>query len=330
MDGSRVDARTVALALLCLVVIAFAAATLDTTTEPESGVGFGGGSGDDTGFEGTPEEDDPGESDGTPFFVDLPGGGEIGFFEVCVAWLKQPLVRLGLVGGLVGLFLVGRWWDDEMLGLAAVFMVGYPGFIVYLVLTSCQTGPFNVFPDLVRAGSPTTSESGGLLGGQGSITSPSLLTQVLLVLVVLSLGIVAVAVLTGDHDQLTPEDADAEEEDEAADVTERRADVAAIGEAAGRAADRIEREGTFENEVYRAWSEMTEPLSVDRPASSTPEEFAKAAVAAGIDREDVDRLTALFEEVRYGGVEATEDREREAIATLRRIEETYGEDGEGS
>ncbi|MFT4958108.1 MAG: hypothetical protein ACI9PP_002168, partial [Halobacteriales archaeon] len=99
--------------------------------------------------------------------------------------------------------------------------------------------------------------------------------------------------------------------------------------AAGRAADRLETGDEFENDVYRAWAEMTTELEVEHPSSSTPSEFAMAAVDAGMDRNDVDRLTELFEEVRYGGFDPTPEREGEAIETLRRIETEYAE-GDGA
>jgi hypothetical protein len=73
---------------------------------------------------------------------------------------------------------------------------------------------------------------------------------------------------------------------------------------------------------------MTEPLSVDHPESSTAGEFAEAAVAAGMAREDVDHLTTLFAAVRYGGAEPTPERERAAVETLRRIEATYAGEGD--
>ncbi|GAA0244711.1 hypothetical protein GCM10009000_070570 [Halobacterium noricense] len=105
-------------------------------------------------------------------------------------------------------------------------------------------------------------------------------------------------------------------------------DVAAVGRAAGDAADRIESDASVENEVYRAWREMTTHLDVSDPKSSTPGEFAAAAVEAGIAREDVTELTNIFEEVRYGGEDATGEREGRAVAALRRIERTYAEDDE--
>ncbi|WP_390215270.1 DUF4129 domain-containing protein [Halobaculum halobium] len=81
----------------------------------------------------------------------------------------------------------------------------------------------------------------------------------------------------------------------------------------------------MENEVYRAWREMTGALAVDNPRSTTPAEFAVAAVDAGMDRDDVDTLTDLFEAVRYGAEPVTPEREREAVDALRRIEETYAD-----
>ncbi|MFC7194890.1 DUF4129 domain-containing protein [Halosimplex aquaticum] len=134
--------------------------------------------------------------------------------------------------------------------------------------------------------------------------------------------------LTGNHDQ-RDERVTGDEEDEEPEP-EPATDVGAIGAAAGRAADRIEGSDEFENEVYRAWAAMTDHLAVDRPASSTPAEFATAATAAGMDPDDVARLTELFEDVRYGGEEPTADREEAAVETLRRIESTYADDGEGA
>jgi hypothetical protein len=103
--------------------------------------------------------------------------------------------------------------------------------------------------------------------------------------------------------------------------------VTAIAAAAGSAADRIEHTGEVDNEVYRAYREMTADLDVLNPASATPAEFRAAALEAGLAREDVDELTAVFEDVRYGGEAPTEERERRAVDALRRIERT---DGDGS
>lgn len=105
--------------------------------------------------------------------------------------------------------------------------------------------------------------------------------------------------------------------------------TAAVGTAAGAAADRLEETDEFDNAVYRAWQEMTRPLEVDRPDSSTPREFARAATDAGMDRTDVDELTRLFEDVRYGDAPTTPEREARAIEVLRRIEAEYADASDG-
>lgn len=108
-------------------------------------------------------------------------------------------------------------------------------------------------------------------------------------------------------------------EDEAPDPA-----AEALGRAAGRAADRIADEDgseeSLDNEVYRAWEEMTRSVSVDDPETTTPREFETAAVQAGVPEGDVRELTRLFEDVRYGGHRPTQDRERRAIDCFRRIE----------
>jgi hypothetical protein len=100
-------------------------------------------------------------------------------------------------------------------------------------------------------------------------------------------------------------------------------DLEAVAAAAGAAAERIENDADATNEVYRAWGEMVGLLAVADPETTTPAEFADAAVAAGMDRDDVTLLTRLFEEVRYGGRDP-DVREGRALDALRRIEAAYG------
>lgn len=101
-------------------------------------------------------------------------------------------------------------------------------------------------------------------------------------------------------------------------------DLEAVGEAAGRTADRVERYGTLDNEVYRAWSEMTTHLRVANRRSRTPGEFAAAAERAGMDGAAVRELTELFESVRYGDGAPTDADRRRAVELLRHIESAYG------
>ncbi|MEF8851311.1 MAG: DUF4129 domain-containing protein [Haloarculaceae archaeon] len=321
MDGSRLDVRTVVLALLCLAALSFAAATLNSTTSSDTGLGSFGQA-DQRGGQQTPVQEPTGDGRGDRWaIVDLgPGGAAI---DLCTPWLSTPLAHAAILLGLLGVFLLGRWYDDAAMGLGWATLVGYPGFFVYLLLTDCQESENGNLLDITSTGNPA-QQGGGLFGGQGSTAPPSLLSQFLLVGVVVLLGAVAVLVLTGDHDQRAVE----ESGDSGEDADEEAVDVAAVGAAAGRAADRIEESADdegFANEVYRAWAEMTESLTVDHPESSTPGEFAAAAVDAGMDREDVERLTRLFSDVRYGGEEPTPERESEAVETLRRIEAAYAE-----
>ncbi len=313
--------RTVALAVLCVAVIAFAAATLDSTTNPDASFGAGyAGVDEDPGGERTPTAEPSGDSPGdsnSPLDLDTSEGAPI---QLCQPWLKQPLVQTLLVFGLVGIFAAGRWLDDAATGLAGVFVVGYPGFFLYLLFTSCRTGDAGLV-DLSDAGRPA-AQGGGLLGGETTVAPPTLSTTLLLVLVVATLVAVAALVLTGNHDQR--DDREVGGEDDEPDP-EPATDVRAVGAAAGRAADRIEAAGGFENEVYRAWASMTDHLAVDHPESSTPAEFAAAATDAGMDPVDVTRLTDLFEDVRYGGKEPTPEREDAAVETLRRIESAYAD-----
>jgi hypothetical protein len=96
-----------------------------------------------------------------------------------------------------------------------------------------------------------------------------------------------------------------------------------LGSVAGAVADEMET-GT-DNGVYRAWVEMTDVLDIANPETSTPREFAEAARSAGIAPADVDELTELFEEVRYGTESPTQQHEQRALDALRRIEQTYSQ-----
>jgi|APHM01.1.fsa_nt_gi hypothetical protein len=155
-------------------------------------------------------------------------------------------------------------------------------------------------------------DSGGGAGESSSPAPPSLLLVALLVIGLA--GTIGVLYAVDSTDTSTDQSD--------ADVT-TDADRAAIGRAAGRAADELDPTEATENAVYRAWDEMTAELPVDSPASSTPSEFATAAVEAGMERENVADLTALFRQVRYGDADPTPGREQRARAALRRIEASY-------
>lgn len=123
------------------------------------------------------------------------------------------------------------------------------------------------------------------------------------------------------------EDDDAVEEAAADDPAATTADKRAqLGAAAATAAEQIESADELDNEVYEAWVRMTRQLDGPDPATSTPGEFAAAAADAGMDRQDVEALTQLFEEVRYGDEPVTETRARRAQELFERIGTEYGPD----
>lgn len=74
--------------------------------------------------------------------------------------------------------------------------------------------------------------------------------------------------------------------------------------------------------VMRSYFDMSKTVSeqgVYRAEGMTPREFEERLIAAGLPRRDVERLTRLFEEVRYGHVTAGERQKREAIACMQAI-----------
>lgn len=313
----------VAVAVVCVLALALAAGTFDSATEAGGGggVGFGGsdgvgGSDDGVGVGDRERSPDPGLLGGDR----SSGGGactEDG--TAASAFGVVSVVGLGVLG-----YVVARRHDRmaalSLVGAALPFVL-----VVFLLLTPCDAGQVDLTNPL--AGQPPTgggdspgSGSGGGVGG-GSDTGTAVRPPTALYgAVALGLVLVVGALLRGRESAPATRDAGEEADDPSAEAL-------AVGRAAGRAAEQIESGTDAENDVYRAWAEMTDSLSVDRPASSTPAEFASAAVEAGLDREDVEELTVLFEAVRYGGRAVTDERERRAVAALRRIQQRHGEGG---
>ena len=290
-------------ALLAVLALAVGAATLDSAT---SGPATGRGEG-------------PGLTDGQQGAVDLGAPPEEPSQEsLFPTWLAQLLVGALLVAGLVGLL---YWIRRE--GLDFVKTVALAAFaLTALVLLLYY---------LLRWLAGLSSRSGGQSGLVGGIrprlpgggggevaevaTDPSLVVFAVVAVVLVGAAAVLLRSVSGeaDDDPVVPDPDDPDPE------------VREVGAAAGRAADRIDATGDVENAVYRAWREMTDPLDLSRE-TSTPGEFAAAAVDAGMRREDVSELTRLFESTRYGGVAVDEGREQRATTALRRIERAYGEE----
>jgi hypothetical protein len=305
--------RPLVIALLAVLAVAVAAATVDTAVD--TGGEFGLGDENGGGFS-PPERNDSGGDRSNQSSEAI----NATYQAPCVTALQSPVVLLGAVA--VVLLVVGAiaYREDLLsaLGIAAAFLpfVG----LGYLILTSC--GPRQLSMTNPRPNVSSANDSGGgslfPTGPAGEVPSLSALVLVGVVLLVLAVG--AVILLGGEEETADPEEEEAEAESDAdAEI------LAALGQAAGDAADRIDEAADVENEVFRAWREMTDHLDASRPAASTPGEFADAAVDAGMDPADVSTLTNLFREVRYGGAEPTPEREAAALDALRRIEREYAD-----
>ena len=305
----------VAIALLALVALGVAAATLDTAVDVGSG-GFGGGGG---------EASSVGEDAGDPGVLSSSGeAGEFSVSGICLPFLREPPAVIALLVGLT--LLAGVTYRDTaspFASLAVAGVLGVPIGALFWILSTCRSVAQSLSVSLGLGGNetglfPAGAAGGGFGGGEGAASAPQALFALVVVAAVIASA--AALLLAGGDDE-----GDAAEGGQSDGPEEEPPDLDAIGRTAGEAADRIE-SSDADNEVYRAWRDMTDVLDVDRPASSTPAEFATAAVDAGVDEEPVTALTEVFERVRYGGEDATDDRERRAVEALRRIEERHGGD----
>lgn len=207
--------------------------------------------------------------------------------------------------------LIHSWFNPVR--VSGLFLLVFAAIALLLLILQTVS---STFPELDLPGlSPPNGTGPGAGQGPGAIDRISTLNppETAALIGVIVLGFVFIGVVLSIYPESTfTMTADEPPDDDQA--------ITQIGKAAGRAADRIEADADVDNEVYRAWQEMTQYLDVSRPATSTPGEFARAAIAAGCDEAAVEQLTDVFEEVRYGGADPTADRERRAIDALRHIE----------
>jgi len=311
----------VGVALLAVVALGVAAATIDTAVDPGSGSGVESGGGDEAGTgDGAGDTDLSGDSEAS--------GTHVTALVPCQPWLRSLPVYLGMLG-LIGLFF-GLTYRDTGSVFASVVVANalfIPIGLFWFLFSECRTDGQQQEILRLGLGNGTTGkilpQSGAEAGGETAVEVVSTPTVVFGLLVVVAILASAVLLFTTGRDDAGPPESTVPD-DEQRDVTE----LAAVSRTAGRAADRIEEDANVDNEVFRAWRDLTEHLDVDAPESSTPAEFAEAAVDAGMDPEHVDALTEVFESVRYGGAEPTADRERRAVDALRAIEESQSGDPE--
>jgi hypothetical protein len=306
-----------AIALLCVVAIAVASATLTdpvTTAGFDRDVGDGGDVGD--GDQWNPltlntSDGDEASDDG--------GSGPMGIATFCFPLLSTLRVKL-LALLLLVVLSYELYRKMGTIGVAAgVAAVLPPGLLVYTFLTDCgrpeASGGGWSFMQGNVSNQTGVGGAGGSGGGAAAVDPP---------IALLLFGAVVVVLLVAAFVRSTGDDAEEEPEPE---PEPEDTDLAAVGDVAGEAADRIEGPADVENEVYRAWREMTGLLDVASPESSTPAEFEAAALGAGMSRSEVATLTDVFREVRYGGREPTPDREERAVEALRAIEDAHAEEG---
>lgn len=290
-------------AVAAIVAIALAAATVRSPLETGGSGGTGGGDGSGSGT-GQPPPAEPSGSAEIPPILEYLLYIVIALLAIVVVWYllanRREAVKLIAIGLLVAL-------------VTAVLAYGLMN--ASDLLLSSNVTPQE--PGNESAGLPGDGdEPGG--GDDGSSMPTSPLLVVLALLAAVFVGGVLLSRDSGGTGELSKPDTVA--------PTAADTGAAAVGSAAGRAADRIDEGTAADNEVYRAWQEMTTLLEVERPDSSTPREFADAAVDAGLERDHVEELTRLFEDVRYGDVETTAAMEERAVSVLRRIETEYARD----
>lgn len=297
---NRAHLSTIVFVILVVTSLGFVAATIDSAVV------------EDVGSDGTtnPQQEQP--TGGDRIDVDVSGnetgdgGGQQINLVFCIPLLTEPAGILATIGGTALLiYLTGRRYNLATAGLFSAGLLPVVMF-AYFFLTNCQGG--NV------GGGDSLLSGSEILSGSGGIQTPEIPPAVIgiLFLGTVALTVVMFVTATGEEETFKPVE---EEPDEPA--------TADFARAAGQAADRIEEANvSVDNAVYRAWLQMTNALDIENPETTAPRDFAEAAVNAGLDRDDVTRLTELFTEVRYGGKSA-DRREAPALEVLRAIEDTY-------
>lgn len=309
--------RPLALALLCILALGLAAATL------ASPVDVGGDQGDaQSGNSSVGSYAVNGSSDyaGSNWNLTVYEDESLCYEPLVETPMWVVLVLAALLVAGVTTLRSNAYWGVALGGLSLA-----PVIIIIIILTAGCPGTIPGPPEAQNAASDTAEETQEVLTGLGpgsegglAVSTPTLLVGGLVVL--------TVVILTASlflFEEESDEESDPDYEFEAEQPE-------AIGRIAGEAVEEIESNEGLHNEVYRAWAKMAGELDVDHPERSTPTEFAAAARDAGVDPADIEKLTVLFEEVRYSTAEPTPERERRALEALRRIEHRYAADSDGT
>ena len=283
-------------ALLGSLAVVLAAVTLPTASRPAGEPGSGGDGEGDGGFISPPSEEAP--------------AGTIGG---SVPFLTEMLVALVLLAMLALLWYL---FKDLWSVVRVVFGVAVVAGVVILL---SRTLRFAREPRDIAIPVDFGNESGlGGANGDGELTTTDPVVPSVLLFLLFGALLVGAFVMVRryrrDSDETALRTGDTTEETEA------------LGRVAGSVANRLDEGAAFDNEIYRAWVEMTALFDLSRPETKTPGEFATLATDAGMDPEDVRELTALFERVRYGTADPSESDEQRALSLFRRLESTYADE----
>ncbi|AGB16354.1 hypothetical protein Halru_1755 [Halovivax ruber XH-70] len=298
--------RRLLAAVIAIVAIAAVAASIQFVPESAVTPGDSGGGGSPAAME-EPELDETDSSGPGLLFKAILFAGIVGLLIALIVFafydrrdLLRKLAKLSVIVVILSLFFY-------------LVMKGFDGF---------SGGGMNRTAGEPQDALPGPPMDGG--GDEGGQSSSSALIEASQLFGLVVGGIVLVAIGLFVKSRLATDD-----ESTGGMAATAKAEV---GNVAGDTADRIEDASAdqVENAIYDAWYRMTTILDVENPNTSTPREFAAAAVDAGFDREDVEELTSLFEAVRYGPESPTAVTERRAVEILRRIEATYGEADEAT
>jgi hypothetical protein len=267
------------LAALAVIAISLSAATITSTVTPSGG----------ENGEGTPNDPII-----TPPEVDAEPGAEEG--SDSSALIRRLFIVLGILA-LLGALAYTVQNPSRAAVFAVAFMILALGIYFLLeVVDNTQIEPGNLTQQqqMEEDNLSGSAGRGPSSEGENDQTRDLPIADALGFLLILALGIVLVArqFRLGSDDDVDEDETDSDEE------------TAALGEIAGQAADRIEdgprdAEPGAENEVYRAWEEMTAQLDIESGAATTPREFEQPGSRGG----DVPRRRAGVDRpVRDGSV----------------------------
>lgn len=318
--------RKLVIPLLAIIAISLAAATLTSPTA--------------VGGIGTGDENNPSEGLQSP--ADQPGGP--GF---SISFADGPAGDLGSVAPLINLPCFEFLADDQFLTGALITLVilayilykiagvlvpiglyvvaAAPVILLYRIFTACvpvdqsQVALFSLGSSTVANATSISLPLPGLGGAEtaaGTVEPTSVFLFILLG-VGLLIAIIILYESTGDDVQ--------------SNVTPRTStgipwQISTKSVESSQSLPHIENSVIADNKIYQAWKKMTEDVDISRPNSSGPREYARKAIEEGKHPGAVERLTALFEETRYGTKQPSPESETEAEEALEEISRESNEE----